>query len=209
LKDELLVAIVNLDEELTLSLVQQQLEQGRTPLEIVEVCKKAVEIVGKRYSTGRYFLSDLIMTEEILKGVMRIVEPKIPVNVTPNGCSIVMGTIEGDIHDLGKNIIIYLLRSFGFQVYDLGVDVSPEQFVKAVSETGAPILGISVLLSFCIGSIKKVVDLLSEAGLREKVKVVIGGYPVNEMVKEYTGADYYAHEVTQAIEICRKIFNEQ
>jgi len=208
LKDELLKALVNLDEEEALALVEKQIEAGQTPLEIVEICKNGVEIVGKRYSEGHYFLADLIMAEEILKGIMGIVEPYLSVDVPTNGISIVFGTIEGDIHDLGKNIMIYLLRSSGFQVYDLGVDVSPEQFVKAVSETGAPILGISVLLSFCVGSIKKVVDLLEEAGLREQVKVVIGGYPVNQTVKEYTGADYYATDVTNAIAICRGIIKK-
>lgn len=208
MKDELLEAIVNLDEELALTLVKKQIEAGNTPLEIVEVCKKGVEIVGERYSEGQYFLSDLIMTEEILKEIMGIIEPYLTTNIPTNGISVVFGTIEGDIHDLGKNIIIYLLRSTGFKVYDLGIDVDPEKFVKAVSETGACILGISVLLSFCVGSIKKVVDLLEEVGLRGQVKVVIGGYPVDQKVKEYTGADYYAKDVTKAIEICRQIIKQ-
>lgn len=209
MEDELLTAMADLDEDKTLCLVEKQLQAGLTPLEIVDTCRRGVEIVGKRYSEGQYFLSDLIMSEEIFKGVMRIVEPHIPVNVPQNGFSIVMGTIEGDIHDLGKNIVIYLLRSRGFHVHDLGVDVPPEKFVQAVNETGASILGISVLLSFCVSSVKKVVDLLQEAGLRDKVKVVVGGYPVNQLVKEYTGVDYYANDVTQALEIYEKILKEK
>lgn len=209
MEDELLNAIADLDEEKALALVEEKINDGDSPLKVVELCKRGVEIVGRRYSKGEYYLSDLIMSEEILKGIMNIVEPLIPDNVSTNGMSIVLGTIEGDIHDLGKNIILYLLRSSGFQVYDLGVDVSPEDFVRAVSETKAPILGISVLLTFCISSVKKVVDLLEEAGLRDQVKVVVGGYPVNELVKDYTGVDYYANDVTKVYEICQNLGNAQ
>lgn len=208
MEDELQIAMADLDEEKTLRLVEERILAGSTSMDIIESCRRGVEIVGVKYSDSDYFLSDLIMSEEILKEVMRILEPHIPVNGSNNGFvppPIVMGTIEGDIHDLGKNIIIYLLRSSGFQVHDLGVDVTPERFVQAVNETNAPILGISVLLSFCVGSIKKVVDLLIDAGLRDKVKVVVGGYPVNQEVKEFTGADFYANDVTEALKIYRDI----
>lgn len=205
--DELLKAMADLDEDRVLTLVKEKLQLGYTPLKIVEHCKRGVEIVGKRYSEGEYYLSDLIMSEEIFQSIMNIIEPLIPESVSDNGYSIVLGTIEGDIHDLGKNIVRYLLSSSGFKVYDLGVDVSPEEFVRVLDETKAPILGISVLLSFCIGSIKKVVDLLEEAGLRDQVKVVVGGYPANEMVKEFTGVDYCANDVTKVYEICQALGN--
>ncbi|TGE39010.1 cobalamin-binding protein [Desulfosporosinus fructosivorans] len=207
MEDELQIAMADLDEEKTLMLVEERIQAGYTSMEIIESCRLGVEIVGEKYSDSHYYLSDLIMSEEILKGVMRVLEPYIPVNSSENGQTIVMGTIEGDIHDLGKNIIIYLLRSSGFQVHDLGVDVKPEQFIQAVSETKATILGISVLISFCVGSIKNVVDLLVDAGLRDKVKVVIGGYPVNRQVKEFTGADFYANDVTEALKIYREILD--
>ncbi|MHB8072161.1 cobalamin B12-binding domain-containing protein [Desulfosporosinus fructosivorans] len=207
MEDELQIAMADLDEEKTLMLVEERIQAGYTSMEIIESCRLGVEIVGEKYSDSHYYLSDLIMSEEILKGVMRVLEPYIPVNSSEKGQTIVMGTIEGDIHDLGKNIIIYLLRSSGFQVHDLGVDVKPEQFIQAVSETKATILGISVLISFCVGSIKNVVDLLVDAGLRDKVKVVIGGYPVNRQVKEFTGADFYANDVTEALKIYREILN--
>lgn len=209
MSDELKLAMAELDEEKTLSLAEEKIRSGYKPMEIMEICQRGVEIVGHKYSEGEYFLSDLIMSEEILRGVMRIVEPHIPVKAPSNDFSIVMGTIEGDIHDLGKNIMIYALRSAGFRVYDLGVDVAPEKFVQAIHETGATILGISVLLTFCVGAIKKVVDLLQETGLRAKVKVVIGGYPVNQIVQEYTGADYCTNDITQALAIIRRILGRQ
>lgn len=205
MEDELQIAMADLDEERTLKLVEERIRGGYTSMQIIESCRRGIEIVGEKYSDSHYYLSDLIMSEEILKEVMRILEPHIPVNNSQTGLSIVMGTIEGDIHDLGKNIIIYLLRSSGFQVHDLGVDVTPESFIQAVNETKASILGISVLLSFCVGSIKSVIDLLVEAGLRDKVKVVVGGYPVNQQVKEFTGADFYANNITEALKIYRVI----
>lgn len=208
MEDELQLAMADLDEEKTLLLVEARINAGYTSIEIVESCRRGIEVVGTKYSDSHYYLSDLIMSEEIFKGVMRILEPHITVNASNNGFSIIMGTIEGDIHDLGKNIIIYLLRSSGFQVHDLGVDVTPERFVQAVNETKASILGISVLLSFCVGSIKKVVDLLIEVGLRDKIKVVVGGYPVNQEVKEFTGADFYANDVTEAMRIYRTIIEQ-
>ena len=205
MEDELQIAMADLDEERTLKLVEERILAGFTSMEIIESCRRGVEIVGEKYSDSHYYLSDLIMSEEILKEVMRILEPHIPLNTSPTGLSIVMGTIEGDIHDLGKNIIIYLLRSSGYQVHDLGVDVKPEKFIQALNETKASVLGISVLLSFCVGSIKRVIDLLGDAGLRDKVKVVVGGYPVNQQVKEFTGADFYANDVTEALKIYREI----
>ncbi|MDR3585699.1 MAG: cobalamin-dependent protein [Desulfosporosinus sp.] len=208
MEDELQLAMADLDEEKTLSLVETRINAGYTSMEIVESCRRGIEVVGMKYSDSHYYLSDLIMSEEIFKGVMLILEPHIPVNDSYNGFTIIMGTIEGDIHDLGKNIIIYLLRSSGFQVYDLGVNVTPERFVQTVNETKASILGISVLLSSCIDSIKKVVDLLIEVGLRDKVKVIVGGYPVNREVKEFTGADFYANDVTKALKIYRQIIKE-
>lgn len=211
MEDELQIAMADLDEEKTLRLVEERIQAGCTSMDILESCRRGVEIVGVKYSDSDYFLSDLIMSEEILKEVMRILEPHIPVNDSKDGLTsppIVMGTIEGDIHDLGKNIIIYLLRSSGYQVYDLGVDVTPERFVQAVNETNTSVLGISVLLSFCVDPIKKVVDLLRDAGLRDKVKIVVGGYPVNQEVKEYTGADFYANDVTEALKIYHDILKK-
>ncbi len=206
MKKKLINAIADLDEQKTLSLVKNKIKAGETPLEIVEQCRLGVEIVGEKYKEETYFLSDLIMAEEILRGVMEILAPYFPEKDGEQGeVNIVMGTIEGDIHDLGKNIVIYLMRSVGINVYDLGVDVEPEQFVRSLTETGASVLGISVLLTFCIGTVKKVVDLIQEAGLREDVTIIIGGYSVNEEIKEYTGADYFETEASKAVDVIKDI----
>ena len=206
MSEDLIDAMANLEEDNALALVKKKLMQGETAYEIVEQCRKGVEIVGKRYSEGTYYLSDLIMSEAIFKEVMDITELHLPKNgVETNGVQVIMGTIEGDIHDLGKNIVIYLLRSSGYRVHDLGVDVPPEKFIETIKETGANIIGVCVLLTFCIGYVKKLVDLLEETGLRDKVTVVLGGYPVDEQVKAYTGADYVSNDGVKALEIFEQI----
>jgi len=209
LDDQLRQAMAELDEDKVLSLVGEKIKLGSSAMEIVECCRQGVEEVGKKYSDGEYFLSDLVMSKQIFSGIMKIVEPYIPASQCNHRCSIVIGTIEGDIHDLGKDIMIYLLRSYGFKVYDLGIDVPPEKFVQAVNETGTSILGISVLLSFCVGSVKKVVELLEESGLREKVKIIVGGYQANPLVKEFSGADFYADNVAEALKILLPMLRSQ
>ncbi len=207
---QLIHAVADLNEDEALKLVQDMVKNGSTPLEIVENCKRGVEIVGERYSNQKYFLSDLIMSEEILKEIMEIIEPYFPdkTDDDKNQVDIVMGTIEGDIHDLGKNIVIYLLRSVGINVLDLGVDVNPEDFVEKINETKAKLLGISVLITYSIGSIKKVVELLKESNLRDDVTIIIGGYPVNDIIKDYTGADYYNTCADEAVCLIRKLLDE-
>lgn len=206
---ELVRAIAELDEKKSLQLAEEQIKQGTTPLEIVEQCKQGVEIVGEKYTERSYFLSDLVMSEEILKGIMEIIAPYFPDNESDEQgqIDIIMGTIEGDIHDLGKNIVIYLLRSAGINVLDLGVDVKPDQFLKSLKETGASVLGISVLLTFSIGTVKKVIELLKETDLRDEVTVIIGGYPVNSEVMKYTGADYYQTNADQAVSLIKQIIS--
>lgn len=207
MSNDLIDAIANLEEDKAIAIVRKKIEDGETAFDIVEQCRKGVEIVGKKYSEGKYYLSDLIMSEAIFKEVMDIIEPHFPKNGTEshNGTKVIMGTIQGDIHDLGKNIVIYLLRSSGYCVYDLGVDVPPERFVEAIKETGARIVGVCVLLTFCIGYVKELVDLLEETGLREKVTIVVGGYPVDEQVKEYTGVDYVTNDAVRGLEIFDQI----
>lgn len=209
MSDDLISAMANLEEDKAISIVREKILSGETAFQIVEQCRKGVEIVGKRYSEGSYYLSDLIMSEAILKEVMDIIEPHFPQNGTDsNGTKVIIGTIEGDIHDLGKNIVIYLLRSSGYHVYDLGVDVPPEKFIEAIKETDAKIVGVCVLLTFCIGYVKKLVDLLEEAGLKDEVTVVVGGYPVDKLVKEYTGADYVSNDGVKALDMFGSISKE-
>lgn len=203
--NELISAIANLDEELTLSIVRTLVTAGEAPLKIIEQCRQGVQIVGQKYAEENYFLSDLIMSEEIMRGVVEILEPYFTQQSYQHGAKVIMGTVEGDIHDIGKNIVINQLRSIGFEVYDLGVDVSPEIFINKIIETGATIVGLSVLLTYSINSVKKVIRLLTESGLRDRVTIVIGGYPVNERIREYTGADYFENDAIKAVELIKRL----
>ena len=187
--------------------MEQKIQEGRPAMEIVKALNEGMVAVGELFSTGKYFISQLIFSAEILKTVMKRLEPLMV--KTPSGPSagkVVIGTVKGDIHDIGKNIVVTLLRGSGFEVVDLGVDVPAEKFVTALKETGARALGLSALLNFTYPEMKQVVDELVKAGLRDKVKIIIGGTPTNEQVRQFTGADYYAEDAVTGINICQQIY---
>ena len=150
------------------------------------------------------------MSGEILKGVMSELEPLLA-NVEKDSSSagvVVIGTVKDDIHDIGKNIVVTLLKGTGFEVVDLGVDVPAETFVKTMRETGAKVLGLSALLNFTFPAMKEVVDQLAAAGLRDKVKVMIGGAPCNEEVRQFAGADFLAKDAATGVSFCKQIYGQ-
>lgn len=200
-------ALVELDEEKVNQLVKAQIEAGVEPLQIIKDCNVAMAEIGQLFEKNEYFLSELILAGEILKGVMAIVEPLL-VNVEKetSGQVVVIGTVKEDIHDIGKDIVVTLLKGTGFDVVDLGVDVPADAFVKAVKDTGAKVVGLSCLLNFTFPELKKVVDELAAAGLRDQVKVIIGGAPCNEEVRQFAGADYYAIDAAAGVKICKEVY---
>ncbi|MDA8337487.1 MAG: cobalamin-dependent protein [Peptococcaceae bacterium] len=200
-------ALVELNEERVLAAVNERLAAGEDPLAIIKECNEAMVEVGKLFEKKEYYLSELIMSGEIMKGVMAVLEP-LPgeVKTGAHEGTVVIGTVKEDIHDIGKNIVVSLLKGTGFEVVDLGVDVASADFVAKVRETGTKVLGLSTLLNFTYPEMKKVVDDLSAAGLRDKVKVVIGGAPCNERVREFVGADYYAPDAVAGVNICKEVY---
>jgi len=205
--DELAQALRDLNEKKVYDLVEQEVKDGVPAMEIVHACNEGMVGVGERFSTGEYFISQLIFSAEILKAVMKRIEPLLPKGEAGKSAGkVVIGTVKGDIHDIGKNIVITLLRSSNFDVTDLGVDVPAEKFVIALKETGARILGLSALLNFTYPEMKHVVEEVAKAGLRDKVKIIIGGTPVNEQVRQFTGADYYAEDAVTGVALCRQIY---
>ena len=205
--DELAQALRDLNEKKVYDLVEQKVKDGVPAMEIVHACNEGMVGVGERFSTGEYFISQLIFSAEILKVVMKRIEPLLPKGETGKSAGkVVIGTVKGDIHDIGKNIVITLLRSSNFDVTDLGVDVPAEKFVTALKETGARILGLSALLNFTYPEMKHVVEEVAKAGLRDKVKIIIGGTPVNEQVRQFTGADHYAEDAVAGVALCRQIY---
>lgn len=198
-------AIADLKEDEVKKLIQDRIAAGVNAMSIVEECRRGMDIVGERYKTKDYFLGELIMSGEIFKDAMSMVESRLIAGQSAKPlASIVLGTAKGDIHNIGKDIAGTLLRAAGFEVHDLGIDVPPTVFLQKLKETGAPILGMSGLLTTSFETMKQTVQQLEAAGLRDKVKVLIGGGIVTEMVRKYVGADAFTDDAPEGVEICRK-----
>jgi len=198
--DELTKAVANLEEDDAVRITVEKLESGQDPLSILEESRKGMEIVGEGFSKGEYFLPELIYSGQILNEIARIVKPKIKQDVQGKHIGkFVLGTVAGDIHDIGKNIVNFLLDVNGFEVFDIGIDAPPAKFVEKIKETGAPIVGLSGLLTLAFDAMKQTIDAIKEAGLRDKVKIIIGGSQVDEKVCEYTGADAYTKDAMEGV----------
>ncbi|MCX8162572.1 MAG: cobalamin-dependent protein [Candidatus Bathyarchaeota archaeon] len=201
--DELIEAFVELDEGRVLSLVEKLIVEIPPP-DILEACRKATVTIGERFEKGEYFLSELVYAGEIFRRIMDIVLPKLREEVKPIA-TIVLGTVEGDIHDIGKNIFKAFAEAAGFKVVDLGVDTSPDRFVEAVRSYNPEIVGMSGLLTIAIESMRRVVEALKQAGLRDRVKIIIGGGRVDEYAKRYTGADDWADNAMLGVRKCKRL----
>ncbi len=204
---ELSTAMKELEEEQILELVKKGLADGRSPLDIIAELNQGVVGVGELYESGEYFVSQLMFAAEILNEVMEIMEPAMAKAGTGKEAgTVVIGTVAGDVHDIGKNIVHTLLKGSGYKVVDLGVDVPTDKFIAAVKEHNPKLLGMSALLSFTYPEMKAVVEALSASGLRDKVKVVIGGAPCNEDVRAYAGADLWAPTAMDTVAFANKIY---
>lgn len=194
LREEFVEKLADLEESKVIELTKKRIESKENPFTILEDIRKATNIIGKRFEEGRYFVSDLIMAGEILKQVMEILKPLLGEKKAESKGKVVIGSVEGDVHDIGKNIVIALLEAEGFEVVDLGVDQPPKAFVEAIKQHKPQVVGLSGLLTEAIESMKKTIDEIKEAGLRNKVKIIVGGGRTSEEVKQYTGADDWADD---------------
>ena len=205
--DALAQAIRDLDEKRVNELVEEKIKAGVPALEIVKICNEGMVSLGDLFSEGVYFISELIFSAEILKGVMKRLDPLLRATGEGNSAGkVVIGTVKGDIHDIGKNIVVTLLRGAGFEVVDLGVDVPAPKFVETVRRTGARVLGLSALLNLTYPEMKAVIEEIAKAGIREQVKIIVGGAPVNEQVRQFAGADYWAPDAVAGVNLCKKIY---
>ncbi|MBS7604939.1 MAG: cobalamin-dependent protein [Candidatus Bathyarchaeia archaeon] len=202
--EDLVEAFINLEEEKVLKNVESLVKMGKNPYEILEACRRAAEVVGERFERGEYFLSELVYAGEIFNNVMKIVLPLIKREIKPLG-TILLGTVQGDVHDIGKNIFKAFAEAAGFKVIDIGVDTPPEKFVEAVKIYKPDIVGMSGLLTIAYDAMKRTVEALKEAGLRDKVKVIIGGGRVDENIKRYTGADEWADNAIVGVKKCKQM----
>jgi len=199
---KLTTAIVDLDEPLALDLTRQILQTADDPWEIMDACREAMGIIGGKFERGESFVPELIFAGEILEQITALVKPELDHGEPRNHLArIVFGTVQGDIHDIAKDIVVFMLDINGFKVYDLGVDVSPEAFVDKVQEVDAAILGLSGFLTLAFDPMKETVELMKQHGLHNKVKVMIGGGPVDEQACQYIGADGWGKDAVAAVEL--------
>jgi methylmalonyl-CoA mutase cobalamin-binding domain/chain len=202
--ETLVEVLSNLKEKEALKMVQEMLESGKEPMDILDSSRIAMEEVGKKFEKGEYFIPDLIFSGEILKKVSEIVKPEMEEEAGAEKIGkVIIGTVEGDIHDIGKNIVTFMMDINGFEVIDLGVDVPPEKYVEAIRENNVKVVGLSGLLTLAYDSMKKTVDAIKEAGL-DDVKIMIGGSIVNEDVVAYAGADAYGADPMAGVSLARK-----
>ncbi len=197
-------AIVNLDIDNIGRLCEEAVKAGVPAYEVVmNGMAKGMEIVGEKYERNEYFLAELIMAGETMKEGMKVLEPYLKAGELKKIGKVVIGTVRGDLHDIGKNIVATLLSAAGFEVVDLGVDVSPEKFVEAVKENNPDIVGMSALLTTTMVEMEEVIKALKESGLRDKVKVIIGGAPITEEFAKKIGADAAAKDAVEGVNICK------
>ena len=202
--DDLVSALASMKEEEALKIAREMLDSGQDPVHILEMCRKGMDIVGKRFEQGEYFLPELMLAGEMLNQISDMVQPKLAqTSKTEHLGKVVIGTVEGDIHDIGKNIVVFLLDVNGFEVFDLGVDVPAQKFVEAINNVQPQVVGLSGFLTLAYGSMKRTIAAIKDAGLRDKVKIMIGGGQINEQVKEYAGADAYGKDAMAGVSLAK------
>jgi methanogenic corrinoid protein MtbC1 len=203
---ELVEALANMKETEALRMVDEMLAQGADPAEILALCSEAMAVVGERYQDGTYFLPELIMSGEMLKKIGEVLKPRLAASEEAKATlgTVVLGTVRGDIHDIGKDIVGFLLEVNGFEVVDLGIDQPEANFVEAVKEHHPQVLALSGFLSVAFDSMKSTIKEVGDAGLREDLKVIIGGGQMDETVRAYTGADAYGDDAMAAVAFAKK-----
>lgn len=201
---ELTKVIADLEENEALRITRERLERGEDPHLILDESRNGMEIVGKRFSEGTYFLPELIFSAEIFKEITEIVKPRLKKDAPPKRLGkVIIGTVAGDIHDIGKDIVVFMLDVSGFEVFDLGVDVPPKKFVEEIKETNAPVVGLSGFLTLAFDSMKETIGAIKAAGLRDRVKIMIGGGQIDDEIRKYTGADAYGRDAMAAVSLAK------
>ena len=203
---DLVEAITTMREAEALETAQSMLEAGEEPLEVLTLCRKAMSLVGERFEQGEYFLPELVMAGEILSEIAELVKPYMESESTVGASyagKVLIGTVQGDVHDIGKDIVVFMLDVNGFEVHDLGVDDLPQTFVDQIVELSPDVVGLSGFLTVAFDAMKETVEAIERAGLRERVKIMIGGGMVDEHIWRYTRADAYGQDAMTAVALAR------
>lgn len=204
MSDELVKAIADMEENRALAMVREQLAKGADPIAILDDCRRAMEIVGERFELNVYFIPELILAGEMLKDITAEVKPYLKQNVSgKKHGKVLLGTVQGDIHDIGKDIVNFMLDVNNFEVRDLGVDVPPEKFVEEIKGFQPEVVALSGFLTLSYSSMKETVDAIQKAGLRDKVKIMIGGGAVDEQICSYAKADAFGKDAMAAVTLAK------
>jgi 5-methyltetrahydrofolate--homocysteine methyltransferase len=204
MSQQLIEAITEMREEDALQLTKELLDNGASPSDILVACKDAMDVIGKRFENGEAFIPELMLAGEMMTAITGVLKPRMAGETSGEKLGkIVLGTVQGDIHDIAKDIVGFMLDLNGFEVTDLGVDVAPEKFVEAVKQTGARIVGLSGFLTLAFDPMKDTVAALKAAGLND-VKIMIGGGQVDENIRQYTGADAYGKDAMAAVALAKE-----
>ena len=188
------------------SLTQKMIDNGVDPLEIINQGLMAgMNVVGVRFKAGDMYVPEVMMSARAMSTGIELVKPLIADKDMPTAGKVVIGTVKGDLHDIGKKLVVMMLESAGFEIIDLGVDIDPATFVKAVKEHNPQVIGMSALLTTTMMSMKDTIEALKKEGLRDSVKIVIGGAPITQGFAEQIGADGYASDAASATELCRRL----
>jgi methanogenic corrinoid protein MtbC1 len=206
MNEKLVNFMADMQEEETLALVKDLIAQGTSPMTILDDARSAMELVGKRFEAGEYFIPDLMMAGEILKGISDIVKPLLE-NQEGGAAKkgkVLIGTVAGDIHDIGTDIVQFMLEVNGYDVLNIGIDVPVPVFIEKIKEYKPQVVGLSGFLTLAFDSMKKTVEAIESEGLREGVKIMIGGGQIDEEVRKYTKADAYGKDAVAAVQLSRQ-----
>ena len=203
---QLVEAIADMREDEAMALARSMLEGGTDPFRVLELCREAMETVGGRFQAGEYFLPELILAGEMLEKIGAMAKPLIEGKsggAVKRLGRVLIGTVHGDLHDIGKNIVTFMLDINGYEVKDIGIDVPANKFIEAIREFRPSVVGLSGFLTLAFDSMKETIAAIASAGLRDQVKIMIGGGQVDEMVRGYTGADAFGNNAMAAVSLCR------
>jgi len=202
---KLVNAIADMKEGEAIKLAKEMAESGSDPLVILGAAREGMGIVGQRYEEGTYFLPELILAGVMLNQIAEMVKPQLAeAPEEERHGKVVIGTVEGDIHDIGKDIVVFMLDVNGFDVLDLGIDVGPEKFVEAIKDFQPQVVGLSGFLTLAFDSMKDTVGAINKAGLRDKVKIMIGGGQISDEIRKHTGADAYGKDAMAGVSLAKE-----
>jgi 5-methyltetrahydrofolate--homocysteine methyltransferase len=202
---ELVEAMVGMKEQEAISIAKGLVDKGEDPLNIFASCREAMDIVGKRFEKGEFFLPELMMAGEMLRQISELIKPLMKGDAqTERLGKVIVGTVQGDIHDIGKDIVVLMLDVNGFEVMDLGIDVPPEKFVDAIKDFQPSVVGLSGFLTLAFDSMKETVEAIKAAGLRDNIKIMIGGGQIDDEIKNYTSADAYGKDAMEAVKLTKE-----